>query len=193
MIRFAWCIAVLVAFLCPLPAKAEIYKYVSVSGEILLVDYQLKAEEMQARGLKLVGTEASTPPKQDPVQAQEAAERENQLQMEKIRAAESAESGVTAAPTSFGSVRIDQTAPRDGWTQIQVTYKNDTTNTFTSSVGIRCQAFKDGKIVAGATTQLSARELGVIAPGFEVPKEISVSHTIVNHADEIKCEVVEGR
>lgn len=192
MIRFAWCMAVLVALLCPSPASAEIYKYVSASGEIVLMDYPLKAEEMQARGLRLFGSEPSTPAKPLSVQEQEAADREHQRQMDRIRAAESAETSATPEPTSFGSVRIDKTISRGGWTQLQVTYNNDTGSTFTSSVGIRCQAFKDGKVVAGTTAQISARDLGVIVPGFEVPTEISVSHNVIDQVDDIKCEVIEG-
>jgi len=193
MIRFAWCMAVMAALLCPLSASAEIYKYVSASGEIVLLDYPLKAEEMQARGLRLFGSEPSTPPKPQPVLEQEESAREKQLQMDTIRAAESAETSARPKPASFGDLRIDETLPRRGSTELHVTYTNNTLLTFTTSVEIRCQAFKDGKIVAGSTAHIFAKELGAITPGFAIQKVISVAHELVDPVDEVKCEVLEGQ
>ena len=112
--------------------------------------------------------------------------------MDKIRAAGSAETSVKPEPASLGSIRIDETLTRSGATELHVTYTNNTQLTFTTSVEIRCQAFKDDKIVAGSTMHIYARELGAITPGFEIQKVISVAHELVNPVDEVKCEVLTG-
>ncbi len=96
-----------------------------------------------------------------------------------------------AGEPAFGSVRVTSSTflPRSNEWKLQLSYVNDTEETFQSSATIRCSAFKGGKKAGGNQCLILADDWGPLTPGIVVPKEC-VIFPEERGSDRVACEVV---